>query len=296
MTKPKRRAKSKPSSNSGALVFLTWSGDRSKAVALALRHWLAKVLQNSKPWVSARDIGAGDFWDDEIRNKLASAAFGIVCATDDNVSAPWVNYEAGALAERIGGRVCPYLFGVEFHELKSMPLARLQAKHADPDGTTALVLSVNEALGERAIEPAIVRDAVKTYWPELNAELQKIPAGKTSSARPSVDDMFAEILSLLQTLMRRDATFARTGVPDPFDFLANKLLPSDRRDTLGATMLAKSMRDVARNQLSFLGPVSDIPGAERGDIPVIKASDTLSAEANLTSEAEVSKAPRRRRT
>jgi len=37
-------------------VFISWSGQRSAAVADALRYWLPKVIQALEPWMSADDI------------------------------------------------------------------------------------------------------------------------------------------------------------------------------------------------------------------------------------------------
>lgn len=40
-------------------VFLSGSGEKSKAAAEAFRRWLPCVLQSVRPWMSDRDIGAG---------------------------------------------------------------------------------------------------------------------------------------------------------------------------------------------------------------------------------------------
>ena len=42
-----------------ANVFITWSKERSKAAALALRGWLPLVIQAVEPWMSDKDIGKG---------------------------------------------------------------------------------------------------------------------------------------------------------------------------------------------------------------------------------------------
>lgn len=203
-----RRAKRTAAKSVGApagaatpLVFRTWSGERSRQVALALHDWLKKVVQ-ADPWMSARDIDGGDFWDDEIRQALDSACFGIVCVTVESAVKPWVNYEAGAIAHRLGKHVCPYLFGVEPNALQAMPLARLQALPADEEGTIKLVASLNRALGERAVHEQIVEGAVKTYWSELKAKLEQIPAPEAPPKR-TTDETLAEILSLVQAIAQR---------------------------------------------------------------------------------------------
>jgi hypothetical protein len=37
-------------------VFISWSGQRSKALALQLHDWLKAVVQRANPWMSERDI------------------------------------------------------------------------------------------------------------------------------------------------------------------------------------------------------------------------------------------------
>jgi hypothetical protein len=55
---------------------------------------------------SPQDIESGAFWTEEIRRRLRSASFAIVCVTAENHERPWINYEAGAIAERLDGKVC----------------------------------------------------------------------------------------------------------------------------------------------------------------------------------------------
>ena len=40
-------------------VFISWSGDRSKEIAEALRKWIPSVLQFAKPYYTPSDIEKG---------------------------------------------------------------------------------------------------------------------------------------------------------------------------------------------------------------------------------------------
>ena len=91
-------------------VFLSWSGDRSATVAKALKDYLPDMIQEIKPWMSRADIRAGARWSGEVQAELSECRFGIICLTRDNQTAPWILFEAGALAKTIEGTfVCPYL-------------------------------------------------------------------------------------------------------------------------------------------------------------------------------------------
>jgi hypothetical protein len=82
-------------------VFLSWSGERSKATAETLGNWFARVIQAVEPWISS-GIDKGARWQSEIANRLEDARVGIVCLTASNLSEPWILFEAGALSKTKG--------------------------------------------------------------------------------------------------------------------------------------------------------------------------------------------------
>src|ERR1044071_5524752 len=99
-------------------IFLSWSGERSKSVALALRAWMPLVLHYVEPWLSDKDIAAGDRWSLEVGKELEQSNYGIICLTRDNLDAPWVLFEAGALSKALSaGSVCPYLLDTDFRDI-----------------------------------------------------------------------------------------------------------------------------------------------------------------------------------
>jgi hypothetical protein len=94
-------------------VFISWSGETSRDVALALRDWLPGVINSVRPFVSTKDIYAGSRWQMEIAAQLEATNFGIVCVTRANQSAPWLNFEAGALAKAVeSSSVVPLAIGL----------------------------------------------------------------------------------------------------------------------------------------------------------------------------------------
>ena len=89
-----------PDKDRSMKVFLSWSGDLSHRIACEFRDWLPCVLQYAKPYVSSQDIDKGARWTTDIAKELHESAYGILCITRENIEAPWINFEAGALSKR----------------------------------------------------------------------------------------------------------------------------------------------------------------------------------------------------
>jgi hypothetical protein len=73
--------------------------------------------------MSESDIEAGARWGREIESNLQETKFGIICLTKDNQFAPWLLFEAGALAKAVANTfVCPYLIGLDAIDISQGPL------------------------------------------------------------------------------------------------------------------------------------------------------------------------------
>lgn len=62
-------------------IFIVWSKDRSKEIALALRQWLPKIFKGVEIFMSQHDIVAGTRWNYNLNQQLEKTQFGIVCIT-----------------------------------------------------------------------------------------------------------------------------------------------------------------------------------------------------------------------
>jgi hypothetical protein len=186
-------------------VFISWSGPQSKHIAHALRIWLRSVIQSIDPWMSELDIGAGQRWGNELWKELQDSRFGVVCLTAENLQAPWMHFETGALAKAVEQRVCPYLYEIQPGIVQG-PLSQFQMKKTDKTGTRELLQSINEAsssLNERALPIADLNEAFETWWPKLEAKLNTVPPTTTPAPpRREAADMLEELLELVRDIVR----------------------------------------------------------------------------------------------
>lgn len=158
-------------------VFISWSGDRSKHVARALRKWIPFVLQSVEPWMSEQDIKPGTRWANELASTLASVDFGIICLTPETINTPWVLFETGALAKALDHSVvCPYLIELEPGALKA-PLNQFNAIVADEAGTLGLFRAMNGALpNHQILRDEVLEETFHQWWPKMKEALEKTPS------------------------------------------------------------------------------------------------------------------------
>src|SRR6185503_13621032 len=180
-------------------VFISWSGDLSKTLAEILREWLPAVIQAVKPYYSPDDITKGARWSNEIGKELEECRVGLICLTRDNLEAPWIMFEAGALSKKLDeSRVCPILFGLGPTDVQG-PLVQFQLAQFDKSDMRRVVKMINTALGESALDDGVLDSVFEMWWPRLkeqvDATLSTSPATASSSLR-SERDLLEEILKL----------------------------------------------------------------------------------------------------
>lgn len=186
-------------------VFISWSGTRSKALAIQLHEWLKAIIQRAEPWMSDRDIEAGQRWNEEISARLKETQFGIICLTPENVEAPWLLFEAGALAKAVeSARVVPVLLGLGKADL-AFPLGQFHAVETDRDGFLALASAVNRAIGDNELSPNVLSNLFDGLWPALEEKLRSIRhSGGDLSAktRRSDREVLEDVLESVRMLQR----------------------------------------------------------------------------------------------
>jgi len=187
-------------------VFVTWSGERAKTIAKALREGLPNVIQTVEPWMSEEDIRAGVRWQIELNQQLDQTDFGIVVLTPESLSVPWIHYEAGALAKKVDiGAVCPYLVDISEKVMVTGPLAQFQSKLAIESETFDLIKAINQHMeGREKLDDTRLTNAfTKLFWPPLNEVISSLPTAKPAPVKRSSDDLLKEILERVRSIERR---------------------------------------------------------------------------------------------
>jgi hypothetical protein len=163
-------------------VFISWSGPTSRDVAVALRDWLPLVIQEVQPYVSSEDIDPGARWSGDIAVQLDDTDFGILCVTRDNVSTPWLNFEAGALSKSVErARVVPFLVDLGPSDIPRGPLAQFQAVQPTKADLLRLIRGMNDFCS--ALPADRLENTVDVWWPHLEQRLREIQQ-QTQPVRP----------------------------------------------------------------------------------------------------------------
>lgn len=183
-------------------VFISWSGERSKAVAEALDDWLPKVIQAVRPFVSTNSIDKGTRWRDVLSNELEESRFSIICLTPENLTASWILFEAGALSKGQQDKVCTYLFALEYADIGD-PLSQFQATKADKNQTKELVRTINKVCGDSSLSETDFDETFEVWWPKLEQKLTQIPEPQiakdpTRSERELLEDILTSVRTMQQ--------------------------------------------------------------------------------------------------
>ena len=240
-------------------VFISWSGTRSKALAVALKEWLPLILQYAKPWVSDKDISAGERWAQAIAGELESSNFGILCITPENLRSEWIMFEAGALSKSmLDAKVIPLLFGLELSDL-SGPLSQFQALKVDQNGLMGILKAINAVadVGIKA-DDSTIDQLVPALWSKLQEKLDAIPTKQVSEKhmRPQT-----EILEELVTQVRGLGSRMRDFDPEMMDrdvrYLDSKYREFDPRMLDEMMHMVLDSRDNDMSLLLLAGFVRD---------------------------------------
>lgn len=220
-------------------VFISWSGDFSQKIAILVKDWLEQCIQSVEAFVSKEDIEKGENWSVRVNNELSNTNYGIVCLTKDNITAPWIHFEAGALSKLVEARVSTIAIDVPYSEIKG-PLSSFQNTTLEKEDMLKLLKSVNEAISkneEKALTDERLNESFNAFWPKfeekknkLFEEHQKEPTKKINSKVSVQQENIEELLQLArnQNVILSDPT--RLLPPTYLTDILRKLRMSSRHD------------------------------------------------------------------
>ena len=183
-------------------VFISWSGERSKYLASYFNDFLKEVFESIEPWMSSADISAGKRWSPEVAKELEESDLGILFLTPENVSAPWIMFEAGALAKKLEiAKVIPLLFDLEISDI-SPPISDFQARKLNFEGVRDVITSINGSSEKPSAEDRILKLYGK-FWPDIEEKIKNIPVKPTQAQKRTQHEVLEELVSSVRSIDSR---------------------------------------------------------------------------------------------
>ena len=250
-------------------VFLSWSGDRSKAVAEELGAWLARVIQAVEPWISS-GMEKGVRWQGEVADRLEEAKIGIVCLTSSNLTAPWILFEAGALSKTQGSYVCTFLLDISPADIEP-PLGQFQHTVFAREDVLKLVRTINEAVkaaGDRFLSDENTLAVFNTFWPQLEGGLNRIKGFEEAKSTPRPERELLE--EMLEILRNQEQRVRKDEEKETFEYWSKFLLPKKPRPAADA--YADILDYLAREQATKATktpPIATEPGIGPAGEPLV---------------------------
>ncbi len=203
-------------------VFVSWSGELSKKYAAFLKTWLEQCIQSVEVFFSAEDIEKGETWHAKLSSELRDTDFGIICLTSENVNAPWIHFEAGALSKMLDSRVATIAININFSEIKG-PLNTFQATKLEKEDIYQLLTSINKSQEKPLSEEKLIA-SFEAFWPNFEkhiSETRTIPKITKDEKRGSSSKVSSEsIEEILQLVRNQSAIMSDPRKILPIEYLA----------------------------------------------------------------------------
>lgn len=247
-------------------VFISWSGEKSKKVAEILKQWIPFVIQNIEPYFSSSDIDKGARWSTDIAKELEAASFGILCITNENVNSSWLNFEAGALSKSIDkSRVCPLLFDIKTSEITGSPILQFQMSTISMDDVFQLFISMNNALGDAALDTSRLKTSFDLVWSKIDDALKAILAETKAVSRPAKPQTIDQSKAIEEILDLARMQIRLLKSPEeliPIDYLSSAIekrfiSPRSSNEDFMASDLLSRTKYVIRRTFAYIESHSD---------------------------------------
>lgn len=236
-------------------VFLSWSGDKSKATAELLDSWIRCVLQAVDPWISTKHIDRGALWFTEVADQLQNTTVGIICLTKENLNKPWILFEAGSLARGLtSSRVCTFLVDLQATDIEP-PLSQFNHTLPTEADMKSLIHTLNDSLKENKLRDDILTEVFDTYWPKFEKSLVEIIAGYPDilpqPAARSEENILLELLETTRSFDRRIRNIESSVQKK--DLMSNQISPMSARRRVNTMIKEGLPKELIIDNLSKYG-------------------------------------------
>jgi hypothetical protein len=182
-------------------------------------------MQAVTPWMSQLDIDPGSRWSTEISEQLAVHDIGIVCVTAQNLTEPWLHFEAGAISKSVQrGVAIPVLHGVSIADVQPTPLSQFQCVHSRNEEEMWLMIErLNESL-DKPLSSDRLGKFFERSWAGYLEDLNLLDEGVDTVETPTreTSEVLNDILTRLgshstvldEIVERLGFTFEVDGDPD----------------------------------------------------------------------------------
>jgi hypothetical protein len=185
-------------------IFISQSGDRSNALAHQLKELVRLLVNEAEPWVSDEGIEKGTRSLTVLAETLEGSVAGIICLTSENLTEPWILFEAGALSKRQRDHVWTVLLDIENEQVEP-PLGQFQHSKADKDDLYKVIQSIN-GFSPKPKPEGDLKTIFEALWPQFGPAIEEIrkqaPKGGVR-ARRLPEEISLEALSTSREVLRR---------------------------------------------------------------------------------------------
>lgn len=182
-------------------VFISWSGEVSKSIAAELNEWLPMVIQNVQTFMSAESIEKGTRWANVISKELEDTSVGIIVLTAENIKAPWIYFEAGALAKSVDDtRLHSILFGIKPSDVGT-PLSQFQITRFEKQDVFKLLTSINDSCGDDKLPVERLSKIHDRFWTSFAETVTAVMTDHSGNTPVDAKKPEADIASAVQEIL-----------------------------------------------------------------------------------------------
>jgi len=245
-------------------IFVSWSMPASRVTAERAHEFLRKLFPTFKFFISSENISSGQRWFDVVSDKLSKCTIGIIVVTRENITRPWIHYEAGALAKLVEkSRVMPLLCGLGPSAIAETPLSAFQASELSKAGIKRIADSIREHTDYAQSETDFV-EHFEMLWARLGADLCAVAPGaddvssKPISAKPkspSQADLSAQISQLTEIVRSMEARLpSKVASEDDLAKMSSSLLSGASLSDFSHMSSAEIIKALAVDSGSYARP------------------------------------------